>query len=590
MPSLLEGTDYPMTRLSRNFNLMNSLYRSHWIVRRIIDVIPEDMCKNWIDIKSQLTPQQLKEYRAAEKKTGTIKNILLGLKWGRLYGGAIGIMLVSGQGDDLSEPLDVEAIMPGDYKGLLVIDRWNGCDPSLELVDDISSPDFGEPLYYQVAEPRLKLSAKIHASRVLRFPGAALPYWETAAEAEWDASELEVVYDELKKRDNVSWNIAQLTFMANLRIMKLADMDQILSSADARFKQDLYNVISAQNMMMSNSGIQILGKDDDFLSHQYTFGGIAEVYEQFIMDISGAAGIPATRLFGRSPSGMDATGAADLKHYYELIETKQTAQLEPIIDKLMPVMAQSVWGYMPQDLEYSFNPLERTEPKDKAEIAQKRTEMVINTFNAGLISHKTGLKELQEMSGETGMWTNITDEDIKVSGGSIEPQLEDMEFEKEDFFAARDSDFSESKHPRDDGGKFTSGSGKPTPAAAQLMGKEYSGYTGQEAVEKLLQEQNGHIKNAFTRADIGGIDLIWGDNNAGLQHIIKQRSAQGFTDEKLKDLLSSLEDVISSGTIAKNDRGTFEIYKHGKVAIISPELRGSRLTFLLTAYKSRSKK
>lgn len=590
MPSLLEGTEYPLTRLSRDFNLLNSLYRSHWIVRRIIDVIPEDMCKNWIALKSQLAPKALKEYRACEKKTNTIKNILLGLKWGRLYGGALGVMLVAGQGDDLSEPLDIDAILPGDYKGLLILDRWNGCAPSMELVDDISSPDFGTPLYYQIDAPALKVSARVHCSRVLKFPGAPLPYWETMAEAEWDASEIEVVYDELKKRDNVSWNIAQLTFMANLRIMKIADIEQVLSSADARFKEDLYNVISAQNAMMSNSGIQILGKDDDFLTHQYTFGGIAQVYEQFIMDISGAAGIPATRLFGRSPSGMDATGAADLKHYYEMIETKQTAQLEPIIDKLMPVMAQSVWGYMPDDLEYVFNPLERTDPKSKAEIAGKRSEMVFSAYNAGLISKKTGLKELQEMAEETGMWTNITSEDIERADDFAELPGEAGGFDMAELFKARDADFDESEHPRDAGGKFTAGTGELTEAAQNLIGKEYKGYTGQAAIKKLLQEQNGHIKNAFTREDIGGIDLVWGDDTAGLQHIIKQRSEQGFSKEKLEDLLFNLEDVISSGTILKNTKGTFEIFKQGKVAIVSPELRGNHLTFLLTAYKSRSKK
>ena len=57
MPNLLEGTSYPMTRLTRNFNLLNSLYRSHWVVRRIVDTIPQDMCKNWIQITSKLAPE-----------------------------------------------------------------------------------------------------------------------------------------------------------------------------------------------------------------------------------------------------------------------------------------------------------------------------------------------------------------------------------------------------------------------------------------------------------------------------------------------------------------------------------------------------
>ena len=52
MPNALETTEYPLTRLTRNWQLINSLYRSHWVVRRIIDVIPEDMMKNGYKILS----------------------------------------------------------------------------------------------------------------------------------------------------------------------------------------------------------------------------------------------------------------------------------------------------------------------------------------------------------------------------------------------------------------------------------------------------------------------------------------------------------------------------------------------------------
>lgn len=45
MPNPLETTQYPLTRFTRDWQTINSLYRSHWVVRRIIDVIPEDMIK-----------------------------------------------------------------------------------------------------------------------------------------------------------------------------------------------------------------------------------------------------------------------------------------------------------------------------------------------------------------------------------------------------------------------------------------------------------------------------------------------------------------------------------------------------------------
>ncbi len=94
-------------------------------------------------------------------------------------------------------------------------------------------------------------------------------------------------------------------------------------------------------------------------THAYTFGGLSEIYEAFMMDMAGAAEIPATKLFGRSPQGMNSTGEADLRNYYDMIAQMQERVLRPALEKLLPVMAISCWGYVPEDLEIVFEPIMR---------------------------------------------------------------------------------------------------------------------------------------------------------------------------------------------------------------------------------------
>lgn len=72
---------------------------------------------------------------------------------------------------------------------------------------------------------------------MLRFIGRELPNWEKYAEQQWGASEVEVIFDELKKRDNTSWNIAQLVFLANLRVLKMADLGELLAIGDEEAKK-----------------------------------------------------------------------------------------------------------------------------------------------------------------------------------------------------------------------------------------------------------------------------------------------------------------------------------------------------------------
>lgn len=409
-PNLLEGTDYPMTRLTQNFQLMNSLYRSHWIVRKIIDTIPEDMVKNWINITTQLEPDQIKRFDKLQRTTRIQRDILQGLKWGRLYGGAAAVIIIDGHEDILDQPLDYDMIMPGSFKGLIVGDRWSGITPGETLIEDVSSPDFGLPEFYEWNTDNF--TVRVHHSRILRFTGRELPYIEKCAEVGWGASEVEIIFDELKKRDNTSWNIAQLIFLANLRVLKMADLGELLAVGDEQSQKDLYNTVRAQNWLMSNMGIYILNKDDDFDTKQYTFSGLNDIYESFMLDVAGAAEIPVTKLFGRSPAGFNATGESDSKNYYETVEQKQTAQLEPVLDKLLPIMFISEFGAVPDDLDYDFNPIGTPSESELSDIVDKKSNAMINVFNAGLISQKIALKELKEMSETTGMFTNITDEDI----------------------------------------------------------------------------------------------------------------------------------------------------------------------------------
>lgn len=420
-PNLLEGTEYSLQRMSRDFNTLNALYRESWIVRRIIDVIPADMLKNWITITSGLDPDVEKRLSLTLRRTQLIDKLKRGMQWGRLYGGALGVMLVKHQGYDLSQALQLDWIMPGDFAGLLIFDRWNGVNPSSELIEDISDPDYGYPKYYTVTDPAGGGSVKIHHSRVIRFTGNTLPFWEEIAEMQWGASVVESIFDELRKRDNVSWNIAQLTFMANIRVLKMQDLGQLLAATDNESQAELLRTLEAQNMLLNNMGMQVMDAADGLETHQYTFGGLADCYQQFIMDISGAAEIPVTRLFGRSPSGLNATGESDLQNYYDMIAEKQESYLRPILNKVLPPFIISTLGSLPDDFDFEFDPVAEPTDKERADLAKCGTDNVVAAYNAGLISQRTALKELKQQSERTGVWTNITDEDIERASDSVEP-------------------------------------------------------------------------------------------------------------------------------------------------------------------------
>lgn len=427
MPNLMNGTNYPLTRLTKDYNLMTSLYRNNWLARRIVDLIPKDMLKNGWRYESDLTPEQTDKLYKMERLTKLNASLLQGLNWGRLYGGAAGLMMIEGQDtpEKLAEPLDLDAILPGDFKGLLIVDRWSGVSPMLELVEDINSPDFGLPSIYRFTDYPQKTNFEVHHSRIIRFTGDDLPEWEKQAESYWGASVLESCYEELKKRDNTSANIAGLVFLANLRILKMEDLGELLASTPADVQRNFYNVVQAQNWLQNNFGVQVLSRDDDFQQFQLNnFNGLNDIYESFMLDVSGAAQIPVTKLFGRSPAGMNATGESDMRNYYDVVEGYQETHLRPQLEKLLPVLCLSALGTMPDDMQIVFNPVETPSEEKMAEAVRWRSDTIFQAHDRALISDRVALQELKQMGDGMGIFTNITDENIANASDEPKDQLE----------------------------------------------------------------------------------------------------------------------------------------------------------------------
>ncbi len=118
-----------------------------------------------------------------------------------------------------------------------------------------------------------------------------------------------------------------------------------------------------------------------------------------------------------------------------------------------------------------------------------------------------------------------------------------------------------------------------------LLGEEFTDVKEQLAIEKLLSEQRGYVKGAFHREDTGDIDIFWGNDYVGLKHIIQQRNKQGIDGPAF---VREISDVIKNGKLyQKSSRGNFEILHNGKMVIVAPEYHGNKITFILTAYKTR---
>jgi phage-related protein (TIGR01555 family) len=423
-PNLFNESHYELVRFSYNYWDLITLYRNHWISRRIVDVPAQDMIRAWPRITSDVDPKATDKINRLLRKTMTKQQMMTGMQWGRLFGGAGALIVVEGQEDCLDEPLDVEAVPLGGYKGLIPFDRWAGIMPGPSVCTDIARPaDFARPETYEVRVQGGD-SFEVHSSRILRFTGPEVPTPEREAQSWWGISVLEPVYDEIKKRDNMSMNILQLTFRANLIGMQIDDLAQLLSGVglNQQASRDFYRRMEQLNHLMSNQSLVMLPKDGSLQSTQYTFGGLSDVYQQFQLDISGAAEIPVTRLWGRTITGLGQSNDADERIYEENIATKQEREMRPQLDKLYPVLCMSELGMVPDDLDLVFPSVRVLDESEKSELAKSIVDTVTVALNSGAISPRTYAQELKQSSDVTGIFTNITDEDLEKLSDETTPE------------------------------------------------------------------------------------------------------------------------------------------------------------------------
>lgn len=416
-----DASRYAFSPVSRDRVQIEYVYRSSWIGRKAVDSVAEDMTREGVEIRSTMTPDETEELEGAANKAGIWASLCDVAKWARLYGGAIGFLMIDGQ--DPETPLRLDTIAEGQFKGILPLDRWV-VNATLEDIVTDYGPDMGKPRYYQTVADNMGIpSMRIHHSRVIRLEGDELPYWQRIAENGWGQSVLECLWDRLIPFDSTTQGAAQLVYKAHLRTYKVKGLREIIATGGKAF-EGLVKQIEMIRLYQSNEGLTLMDGEDEFEAHQYSFSGLSDLLMQFGQQISGATGIPLVRLFGQSPAGLNSTGESDLVTYYDGVKQQQERRLRRPVELIYDVLHRSTFGVPPPEgWEIVFKPLWQMSDEKKSTVATNLTTAVVGAYDAQIIDRPTALKELRQVSQITGMFSNITDEQIKQAEDEPPPVL-----------------------------------------------------------------------------------------------------------------------------------------------------------------------
>lgn len=108
----------------------------------------------------------------------------------------------------------------------------------------------------------------------------------------------------------------------------------------------------------------------------------------------------------------------------------------------------------------------------------------------------------------------------------------------------------------------------PKPIGTNKFGNVYQWVVGKakEAAQFLFHNRNSYLKGVFHRDDIGDIDLVWGNDKAGFQHIIKRHILEQTDFGSINDAIEAISKTIQNGRIVSEndsqctiDDGTYRV-------------------------------
>lgn len=362
---------------------LTGLYEGNGLFSKIIDTPAEEALKHGFDLN--LKSDELNAFvEDALDDLEWEERAATAIKWARLYGGALIVMLID-DGRGLEEPVDWEhirsidelrvyerSIVQPDYASLYQQDYGgNGVGNRVSK--------FGQPEYYYVSS--IYGSFKVHESRCLVFRNGVLPeQTSNATYLFWGMPEYVRIRRALRETVTAHTDSVKLLERSVQAIYSMKGLASLLTTDDGE-NQVLkrLQLVDTSRGLLNSIAIDSEGEQYDFKTFQ--FSGVKDVIDATCNMLSALTNIPQTILFGRSPAGMNATGDSDFESYYNFVEKIQRLMLKRNLRTLLDVVFRAgiASGDVAEEPDYKleFKPLWSLSDTEQAAVDQTKAQTAL---------------------------------------------------------------------------------------------------------------------------------------------------------------------------------------------------------------------
>jgi len=249
-----------------------------------------------------------------------------------------------------------------------------------------------------------------------------VPWWTWRANGAWHDSILQVLIDPLKQYDSMTGAISALIPKARQDVVMAKGAAKELSTSGGAAAMAARYAASARLASLYN--LWVFDKDtEQYMQQTFSFAGLDKIWEKAMKEVAGSTGYPVSVLFGDEPSGLNATGDASQRNYYDEIAAARETELKPAHMVLLECVARHEFGYLPPGFTIQYKPLWQASDLEKSTINLNRANADHARLQDGVVSPATVARENKELN----VYTTVTQEEVDQVA-----ELEEAAQERED--------------------------------------------------------------------------------------------------------------------------------------------------------------
>ena len=332
--------------------------------------------------------------------------------------GAAGILVLTDDGPSLEDELAPERITT--LRGLVAYGATR-IKPEPVTYDDPQQLNYGEPTHYQIS-PLRGNPFIVHESRILRVTGNPAQPSGAHAGPCWlgrPALDAETISAVIAVKNAMQWTM-RLLERKQQAVNKMNGLGQMLASNQEEIVRKRLALVDLGRSVLNTVAVD---KEDDFNVLDLSLTGVSEALRELKSHLSACTGfMPVSILFGEAPTGLNATGRADLEFYYGGITSLQDRSVRPAMEALTTMVYAQKGMKEPKEWHIEFEPMWVPSEQEQADAEDKKAARISKVADALAKFDSIGIMDPDELRNAAATMVP----DLEIEPGSAAPEPEDL--------------------------------------------------------------------------------------------------------------------------------------------------------------------